>query len=273
MRLLACRMEVAVDCERVAAWLAPMLQEAEQDHPISRTYRFAVRRLADGYAIEEDGARLRIEPTPEAAGYAVFSRMHVLALAALPEFTKIHAGSARWEGRRVIAVGPPRAGKTTLMTRLVYAGFAVEGDEMVLVRDGVALPYPRRFGVRAPTVDLIPQLGALTEGRPGPLVVDPALLGAPWRIEAGPVDAVLFLEPNHGGETALVPCPKHDMVRRVMSQSSAPRAGKRDWIRDVCAIVDRASSHVLRLGRLDAAVVAVTTAVQGTSKAATAAEA
>lgn len=266
-------MEVSVDCERVAEWLAPMLQQAEQDHPIARTHRFAVRRLPEGYAVEEDGAPPRMEATPEAAGYAVFSRMHALALAALPEFTKIHAGSARWQGRRVIAVGPPHAGKTTLMTRLVYAGFAVEGDEMVLVRDGVALPYPRRFGVRAPTVDLIPQLGALTGGgRPAPLVVDPVLLGAPWRIEAGPVDAVLFLEPNHGGETALVPCPKHDMVRRVMSQSSAPEAGKRQWIRDVCAIVDRASSHVLRLGRLDAAVVAVTSALQGTSKAAPAAE-
>lgn len=262
-------MDVTVDCERVAGWLAPMLQEAAQDHPVSRTHRFAVRREAGGYAIEEDGAPPRIEPTPEAAGYAVFFRMHALALAALPEFTKIHAGSARWQGRRVIAVGPPHAGKTTLMTRLVYEGFEVEGDELVLVRDGLALPYPRRFGVRAPTVALIPQLRALTgEGRPEPLVVDPAVLGAPWRIESAPVDAVLFLEPNHGGPTALVPCPKHEMVRRIMSQSTGPESGKREWIRDVCAMVVRASSHVLRLGDLDAAVVAVKTALEGTSKAA-----
>lgn len=269
--LLACRVDITADCERVAAWLDPMLQQASQDYPISRVHRFAIRREAERYRIEEDGAARAIESTPESAGYAVFARIHVLALAALPEFTKVHAGCANWEGRRVLAVGPPHAGKTTLMTRLIYEGFSVQGDELVLLGDGLALPYPRRFGVRAPTVALIPQLADM--GRPGsggsaPIVIDPAQLGFDWRIEAAPVDAVLYLEPNHGGPTRLEPCPKYLMAQRIMSQSSGPEAGKRQWIRDVCAMLARASSHVLRLGDLDTAVVAVKEALQGTPRVA-----
>jgi hypothetical protein len=162
-------------------------------------------------------------------------------------------------------VGAPQAGKTTLMTRLLYAGFAVQGDELVLVRDGEALPYPRRFGVRALTVPLIPQLAAFASpgpGGPGSLIVDPLHLGFDWRIEAGPVAAVLYLEPNHGGPSRLEPCPTHVMAQWVMSQSTGPAAGKRQWIRDVCAILDRASSHILRLGDLDGAVDAVKQALQ-----------
>ena len=269
--LLACRIDITADCERVAAWLDPMLQHASQDYPISRVHRLAISMEGDRYRIEEDGAARAIEPTAESAGYAVFARIHVLALDALPEFTKVHAGCASWEGRRVLAVGPPHAGKTTLMTRLIYEGFSVQGDELVLLRDGLALPYPRRFGVRAPTVALIPQLAAMGPpgpGGPAPLVIDPAQLGFDWRIEAAPVEAVLYLEPNHGGPSRLEPCPKYQMAQRIMSQSSGPEAGKRQWIRDVCAILDRASSHVLRLGDLDAAVDAVKEALRGTPRVA-----
>jgi hypothetical protein len=246
-----------------------MLQHAVQQHPVSRVHRFQITRDGARYRVEEDGAVAPPMDTPEAAAYAVFFRSHQLALAALPEFTKVHAGCATWQGRRLVAVGPPHAGKTTLMTRLLYAGFSVHADEMVLLRDGQALPYPRRFGVRGPTVALIPELAAFAPpgvATPASLVVDPLRLGFEWRAEAGPVDAVLYLERNHGGGSRLEPCPKHVMAQRIMSQSTGPESGKRDWIRDVCAILHRSSSYVLWLGELDQAVAAIRAMLKGTPR-------
>jgi hypothetical protein len=264
--VLACRFDIAVDCERLAAWLAPMLPHAEQHYPVSRHHRFEVRREDGGYRILEDGQARALAPAAEPAGAALCARIHELALAALPEFTKVHAGSASWDGRRFLAVGPAQSGKTTLMTRLVYEGFSVHGDELVLLRAGDALPYPRRFGVRPRTLALIPQLAEFARpaaGGPRPIVTDPLQLGFEWTIAPAPVDAVFFLEPDHAGPSRLRPCPKYLMAQRVMSQSTPPRTGGRDWIRDVCAMLDRARAYVLSLGDLDSAVAAVKEGLRG----------
>jgi hypothetical protein len=266
IRLLACRIDIRVDCERLAAHLDQLLPRAEQRYPISREHRLVVRRDGDVYRISEDGVERWEESDPLSAAYAVGARVHALALAAMPDFTKIHAGCASWDGRRFLAVGPPESGKTTLMARLAYEGFAVHGDELVLVKDGEALPYPRRFGVRAPTVALIP---ALAEGRvehAGPLVTDPAQLGFQWVIDRRPIAAVFYLVPNHDAETRLEPCPKHVMAQRVMSQSTAPRTGAQQWIRDVCDMLDRAFSYTLQIGNLDEAVAILKEVLQLTPK-------
>jgi hypothetical protein len=166
-------------------------------------------------------------------------------------------------------VGPPRAGKTTLMTRLIYAGFSVHGDEMVLLKGGAALPYPRPFGVRPATVRLIPQLASLCPADAGAsLVTDPAELGFDWVIEPAPVAAVFYLEPNHGGRTRLAQCPKYLMAQRVMAQSTGPAGDKRQWIRDVCDTLDAASSYSLILGDLDEAVTELTGVLQRAPSAA-----
>jgi hypothetical protein len=260
VHLLACRMRIAVDCERLAARLAPTLHHAVQRYPVARVHRFDVRRRDGRYRIEEDGAERTVEPSPQAAAFALGRRIHELALAALPEFTKVHAGCASWLGRQFLAVGPPRSGKTTLMARLLYEGFTVHGDELVLVRAGEALPYPRRFGVRPPTLSLVPQLLAFAGGTSPaskPMIVDPAQLGFDWTIAPAPVDAVFFLEPNHGGRTYLRPCPRYLMAQLVMSQSTPPGAGQRAWIRDVCGILDPARCYTLSVGDLDTAVAAL----------------
>ena len=268
IRLLACRIDISVDCERLAACLDQLLPRVEQRYPISRQHRLAVRRDGDAYRISEDGIERWAEPDPLSAAYAIGARVHALALAAMPDFTKIHAGCASWEGRRFLAVGPPESGKTTLMARLAYEGFAVHGDELVLVKDGEALPYPRRFGVRAPTVALIPGLAAGRAEHVGPMVTDPAHLGFQWVIDRQPIAAVFYLVPNHGGRTRLLPCPKHVMAQRVMSQSTAPGTGAQQWIRDVCDMLDRALSYTLKLGNLDEAVAVLKEVLQLTPKAA-----
>ena len=266
IRLLACRIDVSVDCERLAACLDQLLPRVEQRYPVSRQHHLVVRRDGDAYRISEDGIERWAESDPLSAAYAVGARVHALALAAMPDFTKVHAGCASWDGRRLLAVGPPESGKTTLMARLAYDGFEVHGDELVLVKDGEALPYPRRFGIRGTTLALIPGLAEARGEHVGPLVTDPGQLGFHWVIDRRPIAAVFFLVPNHDGRTYLEPCPKHLMAQRVMSQSTAPRTGTQQWIRDVCDMLERAFSYTLKIGNLDEAVAILKETLQLTPK-------
>jgi hypothetical protein len=265
VQLLACEFRIAVDCERLAGWLDETVSSAIQAYPVSRHYRFEVSRVDGAYRIREDGNAPHVALTLEAAAEHIRRRLHELSLAALTGYTKVHAGCATWAGRRLLAVGAAGSGKTTLMARLLWEGFAVHGDEMVLLRDGGSIAYPRRFGIRAPTLDLVPQIGALAPalaraGQPHGdkvLVLDPHEIGLPWRIEPGPVGAVFYLDANHGRRTEVRACARHLMVQRVMPQSAPPAGGPSRWIAEVCAIIERADCYTLALGDLDAAVHAV----------------
>jgi hypothetical protein len=279
VQVLACQFHVVTDAEPLVRWLDGVHPSADQDHPVSRRHRIEVRREAGGYRVREDGEDREFQPSPEAAGAIVERRIHELAFAALADYTKVHAGCATWGGRRLLVVGPGRAGKSTLMARLLYEGFAVEGDEMVLLRDGSAVAYPRRFGIRRPTLALVPQLSALAPGLAGTpdplgpngfhvLALDPAQLGFAWRIRPGSVDHVFLLDGRHDGPSRAAPCPTQVALRRVMAQSAPPRGGRAAWVRDVCATLARARCHTLALGDLDSAVVALRQCVDGPPAAA-----
>lgn len=227
---------------------------------MSLCHTFEAWRINNSYRLREDGRELDPRSDARSAAEALFGRMHELALEALPEFTKIHAGCASWRGKRLVAAGPARSGKTTLMTRLLYEGFAVHCDDIVLLRHGDVLPYPRRFWVRSHAVPLLPQIAPFAaralEMRDH-FVLDPTELGFEWQIDAAPADTVLFLEPNHGSTTRLEACPKYLMAKLIMSQSNLPAGGACDWVRDVCAMLDHAASYVLHSGNLDTVIEAV----------------
>ena len=268
IQLLACEFQVSADAEDVIRWLDGVRPSAVQDHPVRHRHRLDVRQEAGGYRVSEDGQDRGVSPGPEAAGALVERRLHELAFDALGDCTKVHAGCGTWRGRRFLIVGDGRAGKTTLMTRLLFEGFAVEGDEMVVVRDGRVAAYPRRFGIRQPTLSLVPQVGALAPdltraGEPDPsggyqvLAFDPSQLGLPWRIASGSVDVLFLLDGRHAGPTRARPCPQQVMVQRVMTQSNPPDAGRAAWVRDVCTLVSGAAGYLLTLGDLDSAVTTV----------------
>jgi len=268
VQVLACEFRVVTDVEPLVRWLDEVRASAAQDYPVSRWHRLEVRAEAGGFRVREDGGDGTVRPTLGDAGDLVLRRIHELAFDALADYTKVHAGSATWGGRRFLVVGAGRAGKSTLMTRLLYEGFAVEGDEMVLLREGRAIAYPRRFGIRRATLDLVPQLRSLAPERaatpepPGSpgfqiLALDPVQAGFAWRIRPGVVDDLFFLDGRHRGPTVASPCPTPGAVRRIMAQSSPPRGGKAAWVRDVSATVAGARCHALTVGDLDSAVEAL----------------
>jgi hypothetical protein len=266
-QVLACEFAFSVDCDAVAHLLDELIPAPRQDFPISQRHRFEVLREGSRYRVREDGLDLGLEAGPDAAAGRVLARLHELAMAALSPYTKVHAGCAVLGGRRMLAVGSGRAGKTTLMTKLLYSGFEVHGDEMVLLGDGVSVAYPRRFGIRQPTLALVPQVEALVpEPSRAPnshgyqvFALSPSLAGFEWRIALGAVDAVVYLDPKRGRVSRLLDCPQHLMAQRVMAQSEPPGTGRRQWIRHVCATLDRARCYTLEFGELDSAVSALRT--------------
>jgi hypothetical protein len=268
IQLLACEFHVSTDAEPVMRWLDRVRPSALQDYAISRRHRVEVRGEAGGYRVREDGEDRGLIADPDEAGALVERRLHELAFGALADCTKVHAGCATWRGRRFLVVGHGRAGKTTLMTRLLVDGFGVEGDEMVLVSDGRAVAYPRRFGIRRRTLGLVPRLGALAPHLAGApdsdepdgyqiLALDPSQLGLSWRIGCGPVDVLFLLDGRHAAPTRALGCPAHAMVQGVMAQSNPPSGGRAAWVRDVCSLVRGAAGYRLTLGDLDSAASTV----------------
>jgi hypothetical protein len=269
VRLLACEFEVVSDCGELLRRLDQLVPRPIQPKLDGRRHQLAAWSIDGGYRLFEDGGPAGQEPDAAAAARTLFWRMQVLALDAVGEFSRLHAGCATWGGRRLVAAGATRSGKSTLMARLLYEGFDVHCDDLVLLRRGEALPYPRRFFIRPESMALIPQLAGQSGDPfewggwdPGSVAVDPSILGFEWRIEAGRVDTVLFLERDARG-ARLEACPKHAMAERLMFQSNPPAGGPGDWVRDVCALLDRADCFVLGSGDLEGSVSAVKDALNG----------
>jgi hypothetical protein len=188
------------------------------------------------------------------AADAIYWRMYDFSLDAVSDYTRVHGGCATLHGERIVIVGPERSGKSTLMTRLLYDGFAVHCDDIILIRAGAVLPYPRRFRVRPESLRLLPPLRGLARALPVDrrcLAFDPAENGFVWEITEAAADIVLHLEPPTGGPARLEPCARHEMARRVMGQSNLPAGGRVQWMRDVAALVDNARCYVLHSGKLD----------------------
>jgi hypothetical protein len=265
VQLLACEFFVVADCDEFVTVLDGLVPHAIQRYPVSRRLGFEISRTGSGYHLSEDGRALDPREDARSAADAVFWRMHDVALEAVPQFTKLHAGCATWGARRLLVVGPAQSGKTTLMTRLLYEGFSVHCDDVVLLTGADVLPYPRRFRIRPAALSLLPEVAALADRLPrdrGCLALDPAEAGFAWEITIAPADAVVFLDPVRGDSARLEACPKHVTAARIMAQSNIPADGPRAWVRDICALLDRAACYVLHSGQLCHNVAALRAALQ-----------
>jgi hypothetical protein len=156
------------------------------------------------------------------------------------------------------------------MTRLAFDRAAVQGDEMVIVRDHSVIAYPRRFGLRRGTLDLIPEASRLAPGRvrePSPhdyqvVSFDPAEQGLDWRIREAPVDDIVLLVRHDNPMSSISPCDRHEMARHVMANSHGPTGDPRQWIRDACAILAGARCSILTMGDLGSGVAMLREAVR-----------
>ncbi|MFO7986524.1 MAG: hypothetical protein R6U38_11730 [Desulfatiglandaceae bacterium] len=183
----------------------------------------------------------------------------------LSGFVKIHAACGSLNSRRFLLAGEKGSGKTTLITRLLFDHVAVYGDEKVLVRGRKVIPLPRKFHLKAGTVSLIPQLGPIWDeltSYPTSYGVrlcffDPTDADFAWEARWGKVDAIFYLEPNHGAATKVEKCPGWLMAQKLITQSTGFNTNPESQIAALCKIINESDNSIIRVGELDGAVRAI----------------
>lgn len=138
----------------------------------------------------------------------------------------VHAAVARLGGQMVVLPGPPDAGKSTLVTGLVRAGWEHLSDELAPVDPGTAeiAPYPRAIGLEGEARFLFPELRPEVEA-----AVDP-YLARRWLVAPSAVGRVA----TAGGPATLLVFPRHE-----------PRAETRlEWIRPAHALQELVTNTV-----------------------------
>ena len=256
LQVLACTVEIRTDLPDFAHRLRYGTQHADQDHVVTDHAGFDVAREGETYIVREDGAVTFAGRAVEMAFAALFERIHARAFAALPDDIRIHAASGVHQGRMFLLVGNPFSGKTTLALHLLLEGMEMVGDELVLLNNGLAVTFPRKFYPRESSLALLPGLKLAGSNLPfvfdthgeKRLAVDPAAFGRPWRIARAPVKAVFYLDPDFSRKTRLYPCTKVEMVRLVMEQCTPPLSRRKGWIADLCAMINGAAARMIAIG-------------------------
>jgi sulfur transfer complex TusBCD TusB component (DsrH family) len=263
--MLACEIQVQTESTAFADRLRYLVQHASQDHEITDRAVYEIAYDGDDIVLREDGAVAVIEHNSEILFEALFKKIHQRALAALPNDIRIHAASGIHNGRMFVLVGNPHAGKTTLAIHLLSAGMEIIGDELVMLRDGLAVAFPRKFYPRETSFELLPDFKDAAVSLPlvydsdgmRRLAVDPIVFGHSWKIARLPIGNIFYLDPNFGSPTTIKRCTKIDMVRLVMEQCGPPPSRRANWIGDLCAVVNGASTRILELGDLDSALAII----------------
>jgi len=236
------------------------MHDARQEYPVAARLRYEA--ILDGreYRIAEGGRPVKVEYDALSALNFLHMDCFAQAYAALPPDTVfLHAASGRIAGRRFLLIGESGVGKTTLILHLARQGATAEGDEHVALTPRGVVAVPRRFHVKSPSFAELPWL----EGEAGRLpsfdngngtrifAVAPSELGFAWDIRCGPVDAVFFLESNHGGQPRIEAIPHYRMVELAISQTRLADQRERSWLRPLCAMLDGAAARKLIVGDLD----------------------
>lgn len=265
IRLLCCEFEIRTNSRELIDRLSLITQRAEQDVPVVERRTATIDWTGEEFSINIDGVDPDFEMSVTSALETLYQHLHSRAIAALPDHIPIKAASGMHAGRAFLIIGPERAGKTTLALGLMLEGVDITGDELVLLHDGKAHAFPRKFHAREESLGRLPKLrliakfaGSVTNPQAGRIVaLDPLEFGKPWRIAPASVSTILYIEPNFGGRSALRRSGKVEMVRRVLPHCASPVSGRRAWLGDLSATVDGADTFVMELGELDSAVVAI----------------
>ncbi len=222
------------------------------DLPVEYTAGFLRLRMPDGSLAEGTAAH-------------VITRLHGLILTDVidgePGVPLIHGATLVGGGRRFLLVGTKGGGKSTLALYLLAQGFAVEGDEHLVIRDAGVIARPRTMRVKSGSLPLVPTLAAAVAASPciqnwdgTPIFsVDPSVAGRPWRIGEGRLDCLVFLEPNHGGRSVMGRLPKNEAFRRLMDEALVSPRGIGAGVARLRGLVAATATVRLQLGDLPGA--------------------
>jgi hypothetical protein len=256
-QILRVRFEISADDPAVERQLRCLVQSAIQPEAARSIVSYVVRRRDGAFEISRDGAVQDVQFDPAGVFKAVSRQIHRDALAAWPQAALLRAVTGHWLGERFIVVGEALWDRSRLALHLISRGADIEGDDLAILHDGVLTTYPRplrvcgldaRLPPRSPSRDELPFLGSTPST--GSWALDLGAAGIDWRITARPVDRIVLLETNYGGQTRLHPVPRYEAARLVMSCCD-PRDNVPGAIRSVARLVDGAHCCRLWLGALE----------------------
>lgn len=254
-QLLSCRVEIDHEDPLLAAKLRYLANQARQPVEVRETFRYAVRG-GSPYEIREGGDLVGTFDTPDDVLYVIYSRVHrrVLERFVSSGWVVFHGVIARVKDSRLLILGEKGSGKSTLAMRLMYAGHQIEGDEWAMERRGDVLAFPRNLHLKPGIEEHIPELSACMADLPKTAMgdvnisaLDPSLLGFDWDLTVGPVDDVIWITANHGGDTSLERRPPFYAIRKII-ESALGWGETREAVVAAASRLGRAGGEELVLG-------------------------
>ena len=256
-QLLWHRVTVADAGGKVIEALRGAVATARQEIGPSRAQHYEAGLDGDRYTVAEEGDRFAVAATPELAAEAIAARARrrALELAALKGWVRLRGGLLDLAGKRILLVGPPGSGKTVLLLRVAGRGGAPQGDESVLLRDGLALAVPAPLLLEEPIGPALSKLAELAPRLPrigGRAALDPARdLGIEWRLSVAPLDHIVVLDARPGRPGCLPSTPA-EALTELAGALDAGAVAKPVLLQELAAAVRGAACHRLRAGEVEA---------------------
>lgn len=246
---------IATGCPEILSRLGDIAVRHPSGEPAGEIL-FRITRAGDGYRAALDGGDTLDVPDDVTAVLLVHEWIDRCIISRTPDTLWLHAGSFTLGGHGFIVPGEKGAGKTTLLCALALAGVPVHGDEYVSVRDGNALPYPRKFHLKERTLETVPALRPVYErlieypafGGGGFVFFDPGTVGRPWKMAGLVRPVVVYVEPDHAAGTLLRPASVPEMFERVLPQVVSCHADTGRAARELYSFLSSAGRFVLTLG-------------------------
>jgi hypothetical protein len=260
-QLLSAQVELSYDDPRLRDSLRYLAVSARQPLAIRKQLNYRITGLGP-YVIHEEEDPLATAASADDVVGIVYERVYARTLERffLSGWVLLHGAVTTIGGHRLLLLGHKGAGKSTLSTRLLFAGYPVEGDESVLERDGQFLTLPRAFHLKPGIEENIPELRDKLSQLPRfPLddghvtSMHPDALGFAWEIQCGPVDGIIWISPNHGESTELRAYEPFSMVQRTLESILAWQLPRGDLV-GLAARLGGAGGHELCLGDAESAV-------------------
>jgi hypothetical protein len=173
----------------------------------------------------------------------------------------IHGASIRSGQRRLVLLGRKMTGKSTLALHLLANGLCIEGDEHVVVRENDAITRPRLIFVREGSLTLVPAVAEFVRSCPFDhdengtryFAVNPQSISGSWRLQAGPIDQIVFAEPNHGGPSFLTPLDPDKAFGLLLEESWLPETRQAIAVARLRKVALKSGCWLLKLGNLEQA--------------------
>lgn len=206
-------------------WLAPLCGNLLRPNvPAAAAVVLAER---NGWWCLSDDIGLRVVVSDAAVAPALKAALTDIFCRHLPDGFVVHGALIEVRQRRILLMGPPGTGKSTLIATLAASGLGCLSDDIVRIRrDGLALGIPFLPALKAGAWALFQEADAFKAGpdwvrQDGQRVRYLENLLMP-NVPARRIAAIGFLTRRPGGDVSVQPVDPGEALRRVLSDSYSP---------------------------------------------------